>query len=78
MPNAKNPKGPPTLVEHRFQDLVVVNGTWNQYRKTYRLVGTKEKHFDSNGQAITGTFEMSFYGKGTATIDDIRLVEVVR
>jgi len=79
VPNAKNPKaGPPTTVEHRFQDLVAVNGTWNQYRKTYRLAGTKEKHFDSNGQSITGTFEMSFYGKGTAIIDDVRLVEVVR
>ncbi len=78
VPDLKNPKGAPSLVDHRFTDLVAVNSAWNQYRKTYRLIGTKEKHFDSNGQPSTGSLEISFYGKGTVYLDDVKLVEIMK
>ncbi len=76
VPNANDPKGPPRSVEHKFQDVVPVSSSWNQYRRTFRFSGTKEKHFDSNGKPISGNLELTFYGKGTVTLDDVRLVAV--
>ena len=70
--------GPPRSVHHHYSDRVQLTSAWNQYRKTHRLAGTKEKHYDGNGKKIDGTLSIRFFGTGDAWLDDVKLIEVVK
>ena len=73
----KAPKNPPNDVHHHYADAVALSGDWMQYRKTYRLDGSKKFNADTNGKIFNGAWLSFFFvGSGDAWVDDVRLIEV--
>ena len=78
IPNEESKKneGPPSTVHHSYGEAVSLGSDWQLYRKTYRMVGTKNAEIDTNGRTNSGSFGLSFHGHGEAWVDDVKLIEV--
>jgi hypothetical protein len=78
-------KGPPKRRYHEFGGAVSLGNTWSETRKTFRLVGTRDRRledgkqvpFDTNGETNrTGNLHFWFHGEGEGWLDDVKVLEL--
>ncbi len=77
--NPKGPKaGPPGQTPHPHDDVISFSSSWGEYRKTWRLEGTKTREINTNGKTNSAWLHFTFYGKGEAWVDDVKLIKVIK